>query len=145
LNPKIPVEWALLQPGDDVGGGQRIESDQIRQREAPVVYDAKDTASQWAELKRRNGRECGNCRYFSPATDPTVQKLMTDAHVVEAIEKEAQIKSRLSLPLLQGICHADTKVSALGGKITFTPASEFCENHVPKNRLLSFFGMGGSR
>ncbi len=143
---KLPVQWAVQETAEEnTPMGGRLVENPHGQRSAPVIRDVESVNKAWVELQHRKGRECSNCRYFSPATDPDTQAIMAKTHAVELIEKEADIERKYSLPIMQGLCHLETKISFKGGALSFVPPNSFCDNHVPKNRLMAFFGQGRTR
>ena len=138
MREKLSIEWGVRD--SQTGQSTAVEPPAAAQTAAPVIRDSEALTKAWRELEHRRGRNCANCRFYSPATDPDVQAVLVKSHALSVIEKEAEIKSRYALPLMQGICHMGTKLSAKGGSLSFTLENNFCDNHAPKNRLISFFG-----
>lgn len=143
MREKLQVEFGVRDTLRNES--QKVDAPAGAQTDAPVIRDEESIARSWKELEHRRGRSCANCRYYSPPTDPDVQAVLVKSHALSVIEQEAQIASRYALPLMQGVCHMGTKLSAKGGSLTFTLPGNFCDNHAPKNRLISFFGQIGGR
>lgn len=139
MNPKqsVPIQWSVEKAD---GTREVIDDGRVAQTQAPLITDAAAVERQWKAMLERKGRECGNCRYFSPHTDPQVQQLLVDSHALSVIEAEAQIPNRYALPLMQGLCHLESWSNGRGGALHFTPSHAYCGNHAPKNRLVTFLG-----
>lgn len=134
----LPIQWAV-QHAD--GTTQRVDPGQIAQKQAPIIHGEETVNRAFRALMERRGRECGNCRYFTAPGTPELQEILVKSRALDVIEQEAQIGQRYALPLMQGLCHLDSWLAAgKGGALHFTPPDAYCDNHAPKNRLVSFLG-----
>lgn len=138
MSNKVPVSWSVQKLD---GSTEEVDQSRIGQKEVKLVTDSAQLEAQFKVMMERKGRECGNCRYFSPPDDPEVQALMVESKALAVIENEAQIPGRYATPLMQGLCHLESWYDKRkGGAFHFTPANAYCGNHAPKNRLVSFLG-----
>lgn len=134
----LPIEWGVRHAD---GSTQRVESSPVAQKHAKIIHGEDQVNRAFRALVERKGRECGNCRYFTAPGTPELQEIMVKSRALEVIENEAQIANKYALPLMQGLCHLDSWLATgKGGALHFTPADAYCDNHAPKNRLVSFLG-----
>lgn len=138
----LPIEWGVRNVNaQGEGASVTVESGPSAQKQATIIHGEDTVNRAFKALMERKGRECGNCRYFTPPGDPELQEILVRSHAIDVIEQEAQIPNRYALPLMQGLCHLDSWLkTGRGGALHFKPADAYCENHAPKNRLVSFLG-----
>ena len=136
--PALPIEWGIRHAD---GTTQRVEASPEAQKQAKIIHGEDQVNQAFKALMARKGRECGNCRYFTAPGTPELQEILVRSHAIDVIEQEAQIGQRYALPLMQGLCHLDSWLATgKGGALHFTPPHAYCDNHAPKNRLVSFLG-----